>query len=683
VSHSNVLIELVIVLGTAAFVTIVFQALRLPVVLGYVLAGLLIGPHVPQVPLIANAELVHVLSELGVILLMFTIGLELRLTTIARVGLPAGLTALFEVGFTIAIGTLVAGLLGFGAASSLYIGACLGISSTMLAAKAFEELGWKGGFTEIVFAILIFEDVIAILLLALLAAVSTGAGMSGTELVIMLGKLAGFLVLMLAGGLLIVPRFFYWIGKRARSETLVIGALGLCFGASALAATAGYSVALGAFVAGVLIAESGQSHDVFELVRPLRDVFAMVFFVSIGMTIDPAELLAEMPAILALTVAVLIGKLCGVTFGTFIAGNGVRPAVRAGLSLAHIGEFSFVIASVAPAGDTNLLAIAVGVACLTTLTSSLLIRNSERISSRVAARLPPRLATFVSFYEAWLARLRAREASVFRRLRRPIIVLVLDAGLIVAIVIAASTLGPLLLDELELEPFVVGAILFVAAAALATPFIIGVVRRVVVIANQLASEVIPQGDQVDLGRAPRRALVLMLELSIASVVVVPAVAAIQPFVPGSPIIIVVIALVLLGVLRRSIADFDGHLRAGSELILEIMARPTPDVPLAAQVQTFLPGFEGLTTVTLVDGSFAIGRSLAVLDLRASTGATVLAIGRGAHGVATPSPTEPLLAGDVLALAGSDEAIGAARTLLEIGPAVTQGRSRTPTSEHHA
>src|SRR6185295_14071331 len=272
---SRILVELVIVLGTAAVVTVVFQALRLPVVLGYILAGLVIGPYVP-VPLVANAELVHVLSALGVILLMFTIGLELRLSTIARVGLPAALIVLLEVGLVVAIGSLVARVVGFSPGAAVFAGACLGISSTMLVAKAFEERGWKGGFVEVVFAILVFEDLIAILLLAILTGVAGGAGLAAPDVAILAGRLAGFLALMLVAGLLVVPRIVRWIAARARVETLLIAALAICFGTAGLAAYAGYSVALGAFVAGVLIAESGHGDAVLELVKPFRDVFAMV-----------------------------------------------------------------------------------------------------------------------------------------------------------------------------------------------------------------------------------------------------------------------------------------------------------------------------------------------------------------------------------------------------------------------
>jgi monovalent cation:H+ antiporter-2, CPA2 family len=676
VTHSHVLIELVLVLGTAAVITVLFQALRLPVVLGYVLAGLVIGPYVP-VPLVANAELVAVLSELGVILLMFTIGLELRLSTIARVGLPAAVTALFEVGLVIAVGSLVAGALGFPPGAAVFAGACLGISSTMLVAKAFEERGWKGGFTEAVFAILVFEDLIAILLFAILAAVASGAGLDAPEVAILFAKLAGFLAAMLVGGLLIVPRAIRWIAQRARTETLLVAALAVCFAVTGITSYAGYSVALGAFVGGILIAESGRGEAVFELVRPFRDVFAMIFFVSIGMTIDPAMLAIEAPRIAAFTAVVLVMKPIGVSFGVFLSGHGLNAAVRSGLSLAQIGELSFVIAGIA--GDPSLLAIAVGVSCATTITSPVLIGRSERIAAWTAARLPKRMAMFVSFYEAWFARLRSRERSTWTRFRRPVLALVLDAALVTTIAIAAGTLGPSYLPKLGLDRWFDGwlldSVLVAVAVLAAVPFVLSMVRHVALLANRLAREVIPAGDPglpasaatVDLGRAPRRALTVTFELAIGLALGVPMAAAVQPFLPGSLVVVLLGALVIAFMVRRSIADFEGHVRAGSELILELLSQPQQqDAPLA-QVEAILPGFGGTASHVLGEGAAAIGRSLAELDLRAKTGATVLAIARGApgeHGHAMPSPTEPLQRGDVLALAGSVDAIAAARKLLD-------------------
>lgn len=676
-TFSRVLVELVVVLGTAAVITVVFQALRLPVVLGYVLAGLLIGPHVP-VPLVASPGLVHVLSELGVILLMFTVGTELRLSTIARVGIPAAMTALFEVALVILVGTLLARALGFAPIEALFAGACLGISSTMLVAKAFEEHGWKGGFTEIVFAILVFEDLIAIVLLAILTGVASGSGLDAPEVLRMIGRLGGFLVLLLVGGLITIPRAVRLIAKRARGETVLIVSLAVCFGASAVADYAGYSVALGAFIAGVLIAESGHGHEVFELVKPFRDVFAMVFFVSVGMTIQPAELYSEMPAILVLTTVVLLVKPVGVAIGVFFGGHGVRPAVRAGISLSQIGELSFVIAGIGASSGVarpSLLAIAVGVSCLTTLTSGFMIARSDAAAGAVAHRLPGRVAMFESFYEAWLQRLRTRPITPWQRLRGPAFVLALDTAILIAIVIAAATAAPLGATRLGLTGTPAQVAIVAVAAAVATPFVVSLVRRVVVIARILAAEVIPTRDEppvelgaaastvsLDLGRAPRGSLMVTFQVGLGLLVAVPLVAATQPFVPGSPLLIVVIVVGLFVIAKRSLRDFDGHVRAGSAMILQLMRQPQEEAALD-QVETVLPGFGGVASVTIAASSLTIGRSLAELDLRAKTGATVLAIARGADaGMATPSPTEPLLAGDVLALAGSDEAIAAARAL---------------------
>jgi len=661
---SQVLVELVIVLGAAAATTLLFSALRLPVVLGYIVAGLLIGPHVP-VPLVANASLVSVLSELGVILLMFALGLELRLSRLARVGIGAGLTALFEVALALSVGALVATSFGFTGPEAIFAGACVAISSTMLVAKAFEQLGWKGGFTDVVFAILVFEDLIAICLLAVLTGVASGSGLSARDLAITLGKLAGLLAALLVGGLLIVPRSIRVLARRGRAETLLIVALVICFGMAMLTEHAGYPVALGAFVAGLVIAESGHGHDLAELVRPFRDVLAMTFFVSIGMTIEPGELVAQLPAIGAFTAVVLIVKPLGVALGSFAAGRGVVPAIRTGLSLGQTGELSFIIAAIGIASGVArpaLLAIAVGVTCATTLTSSLTIRRSAAIAQAFAARLPRRIGTFVSFYAAWLDRLRGRQGAAWRRVRRPVSIALIDAGAIIAIVIGGALLASDVKHAVGWTGVLADAVFVVLMLAVGAVFGLSLIRRVVQIARTLAMLVIPPREGVDMGRAPRRALELVLELALAAVIAVPMVAAIQPFVGNGGLIAGGIVIVLVTITYRSIVDFDKHVRAGSELILELMHLPPSEQPLA-RIESLLPGFGGLVSMTLPPQSPAIGKSLAELDLRARTGATVLAIARGDGGFATPKPAEPLAGGDVLALTGSEEALASARGVL--------------------
>jgi CPA2 family monovalent cation:H+ antiporter-2 len=645
-ASTRVLVELVIVLGSAALVTVVFQALRLPVVLGYVLAGLVIGPHVTA-RMVEDVELVHVLSELGVSLLVFSIGLELPVKTMARVGMGGALTALGEVGFVVAVGTLVARLVGLDGLTAVFVGACLGISSTMLAAKAFDELGWKGGFTEVVFAILVFEDLIAIVMLAVLTAAARGTGVDAEHVGVLIARLGGFLVVMLGGGLLIVPRVVRWVSLKARRETLAITALLACFGASALAAEAGYSVALGAFIAGVWIAESGQGRAVLSLIEVGRDVFAMVFFVSVGMSIDPALLVTELPRILVLAAVVLLCKPIGVAAGIFLGGHGVGSGVRAGISLAQIGEFSFVIAGVL--GDPTVLAIAVGVSCVTTIASSLLVPRSEAIADSVSRELPGKLATFVSFYESWLERLRTRDPTWWRRQHRTIRLIAGNAVAIAVIVIAGATWGH--------HGEVMTAMQIGAVAIAAAPFAYFMFRRMSLLAKRLAEEVIPPAKDVDLGRASRRALALTFEIAITMAVMVPIVAVVQSFVPSSFAVLLLVAGVLAIALRRRIRDFEGHVRASSELIVEMLGMPDADSRFV-ELATILPGFGGTARVTI--GPKSAGKTLAELDLHARTGASVLAIMRGERGISPVEPDERLEAGDVVALAGSEEAIAAAR-----------------------
>lgn len=678
-SDSEVLAQLLVVIGTAAVITLAFQALRLPGVLGFIVAGVVIGPHVP-VPLVANFDLVHFLSELGVIFLMFGLGLELRISTLARVGVGAGLTALFEVATCLGVGALVASMLGFAPGEAVFAGACLGISSTMLVAKAFEHLGWRGGFTEVVFAILIFEDLIAIILLAVLTGLATGHGLEPVELAITLGELAGFLAAMLAGGLLVVPRLMREVVKRGRAETLLIVALAICFGGAVLAHHFEYSVALGSFAAGLLVAESGHGHEVTEIVKPFGDVFAMMFFVSIGMTIEPMMLVDELPTILVFTGVVLLFKPIGVSLGSIATGRGVQPSIRAGVSLAQNGELSFVIAGIGTAAGVarpSLLAIAVGVTCLTTFTSSVMIRSSEPIAAWLSARLPERFAVFVSFYESWLDRLRSRESAAWRRVRRPVIVLVLDTAAVVAVIIGGSILFPKLAEMAGLTGWLRNGAIVLAVIAAAAPFCLGAVLRVVRIARILALIVIPSGGDVDLGRAPRRALTLTLELALSAVLVVLVLALIAPFVGQLGLLVGGVILALIAITYRSIVDFTHHAKAGSELILELLKTAPPETAhdgagttaIGSQVETVLPGFGGVVTITIDPLSHAVGKSLAELNLRARTGASVLAIGRGGGGFASPTPTEPLHAGDVLAINGSDGAIEAAKLTLSAPAAV--------------
>ncbi|MCY1058647.1 cation:proton antiporter [Nannocystis sp. SCPEA4] len=689
--------DLSIVLSTAAVTSLISQRLKQPPVLGYLLAGIILGPHVPGITLGGeeSTELTHSLSELGVILLMFTIGLEFNLRKIARIGPVAGFTAVVEVGLMLSLGFVASRLLGFGSIESLFVGACVGISSTMLVAKAFEEQKLRGGFAEVVFGVLVFEDIIAILLLAVLTAVSSGSGLTTGEFALEIGKLLGFLLALLAIGLLVVPRFIRGVVRLSRNETTLIAGIAVCFTMATLAAEAGYSVALGAFLAGMLVSESGQGSKVEHLVQPLRDIFAAIFFIAVGLSINPMDVVTHWVPVLVLTVLVLVGKTIGVGLGAFLTGNGVKHSVRAGMSLAQIGEFSFIIAGLGIArGATGsfIYPVAVAVSLLTSLTTPWMVRNSERIADAVDRRLPARLQTFVTFYEAWIEQLKSARGpvSTWQRIRRTIILLGVDVALLIASLAGARLVHrrvvEALHDRFTLPTWLVEPAFTVATLLVAAIFFVGVIRQSVNLANILARIVLPErpadgAPRPDLGAAPRNLIIVVFQLALGLAVGLPLVAITQPFVPpGSTFaVFALIILALVVNVWRSLKNLQGHVRAGAELVVEMLGRQsrkageshhgTPIEPLPT-VEEMLPGLPGMTPVQLVEGHAGVGKSIAQLNLRLRTSVAVLTIHR-ADGTEVPQPVNrhKLAVGDVVTLAGSREAVDKATAILQNGPAV--------------
>ncbi|HEX5750210.1 MAG TPA: cation:proton antiporter [Archangium sp.] len=672
---------LAMVLCVAAVTSIIFQRLRQPVVLGYIIAGLIIGPHVP-IPLVADAGIVQTLSELGVILLMFSLGLEFSLRKLFQVGPTAGITAVIQCSLMIWLGFVVGRAFGWTTLESIFVGAIIAISSTTIIAKAFDEQGIKGKLREIVVGVLIVEDLIAILLMATLTAVSSGAGLSAGQLALTIGRLGLFLVGLVVVGLLVIPRVVRAVHKLERPETLLVTSVGICFAVALLAQEFGYSVALGAFLAGSLVAESGKEKDVEHLVQPVRDVFAAIFFVSVGMLIDPALVAQHWVAVAVLTGVVIVGKLVGVSLGVFLTGNGTRTAVQSGLSLAQIGEFSFIIAGLGlslNATGAFLYPVAVAVSAITTLTTPFLIRASGPVANFVDRKLPKPLQTFAALYGSWVEGLRAAppQKTTGARIRRMVRLMVIDAALLAALVIGTSVFLERLTTTVEsrggLGASVARLLVIGLASALAVPFLVGIVRMARGMGVLLADLALPPGEgKLDRAAAPRRALVVTLQLASLLSVGIPLVALTQPFIPGfqgAAVLLVQLVVMAVG-FWRSATHLQGHVRAGSQVIVSALAAQTHvgnEEKQEEQLKTLhaiLPGLGEPTPVRLEASSPAVGRSLAQLNLRGMTGATVLAIQRGEGGAVVPTAQEVLREGDVLALAGTHEAIDAARAVLE-------------------
>jgi CPA2 family monovalent cation:H+ antiporter-2 len=526
-----------------------------------------------------------------------------------------------------------------------------------------------------------------VVLMALLTAVASGAGLSAGPLAVTVARLAAFLTGLVVVGMLVVPRVMRLVVRLDRRETTLVASVGICFATALLAQAFGYSVAIGAFLAGSLVAESGEGRLVEHIIEPVRDMFAAVFFVSVGMMIEPALIARHWPAVVVLTVVVVLGKIGGVSLGAFLTGNGLRRSVQAGFSLAQIGEFSFIIAALGltlRATGEFLYPVAVAVSALTTLFTPWLIRAAEPAATWADRTLPRSLQTFTVLYGSWIEGLRSRPRAGRTEVRRLLRLLVLDAVIIAAIVIAASAsmtqAVALARDRVGIPEIVARLLLLALAALVAAPFAIGVVRVSQMLGLTLARLALPaeKDKRVDFAAAPRRTLTVTLQLAGVLLVGMLLLALAQPFLPGAlGAGVLGVALVLLGIgFWRSAANLHGHVRAGAQVVLEAIAgqsrgpAPRPEGRGAAleRVHELLPGLGDLAAVRLEPHAPVTGRTLADLNLRGRTGATVLAITRQEGGVVVPSAQEVLREGDVLALAGSREAIEAATDLL---------RGRTP------
>jgi CPA2 family monovalent cation:H+ antiporter-2 len=664
--------DLALVLSVAAVVTVVFRLIRQPPVLGYLLAGIIIGPHVP-IPLFADLDRIQTLSELGVILVMFSIGLEFSVRRVVQLLPTSGVTGLIQLSGMIWLGYSAGQIFGWPARESLFAGCMVAISSTMIVARTFDEEKVDEKVAGIVFGILIVQDLAAVLLLAILTAVASGQGASAAEVANTAGQLGAFLLATVVLGFLLVPRAVRLVVRLGSSETLLVATVGLCFAMALLAHELGYSVALGAFLAGSLIAESGEGERVHELVAPLRDLFAAVFFVAVGMIVDPLVVLDSWPAVLALALLVLIAQPALVSFGTFAAGNDVRSSVRAGMSLAQIGEFSFIIAGIGVASGAVrefLYPVAVAVCVITSFLTPWMVRVSTPIALLVERRLPHRVQTYTSLYASWREALRERRhaASTAARIRRLVTFIAVDGVALAALFISAVMVHRRDLVQSVGIPDEIAVVLVIAGAILlAVPFAVGLMRSVRRLGQTLAGLVLPavEPGRLDMAAAPRRAFVVTLQVVMALLVGLPLMLVTQPFLPW-PVGVAVLAavLALLGIsFWRSAANLDEHVKAGAQLVAEALIGQAAPPARLHSVESVLPGLGHLSSVRLAPGSPAIGRSLVELDLRGRTGASVIMIGRAGGAITPPTGREPLAEGDVLALTGSGDAIEAASVLL--------------------
>ncbi|MBT8767254.1 cation:proton antiporter [Metapseudomonas boanensis] len=487
--------DLAVIMLVAGMVTILFHRFKQPVVLGYIVAGFIIGPHTPPFELIHDEDTIKILAELGVIFLMFCLGLEFSLGKLFQVGATAFIAAFLEIVLMIWIGYQIGSHFGWGAMDCLFLGAILAISSTTIIVKALSDLKMKNErFAQLIFGVLIVEDILGIGIIALLSGIAVSGSVEPGQVFATVGKLSLFMIVALVVGILLVPRLLAYVAKFESNEVLLVTVLGLCFGFCLLVVKLEYSMVLGAFLIGAIMAESRQLAQIERLVEPVRDMFSAIFFVAIGLLIDPKVLLDYAWPIAVITLAVVLGKMLSCGLGAFIAGNDGRTSLRVGMGLSQIGEFSFIIAALGISLQVTsdfLYPVAVAVSAITTLLTPYLIRAADPLSVRLANVMPQRLARVFGMYGEWLRSIQPQgQSAVLAGMIRKIL---LQVGVNLALVVAIFLGGAYFADPLasRLSDWVASpnqqkALIWGCALLLSLPFLIAAYRKLKALSMLLA-----------------------------------------------------------------------------------------------------------------------------------------------------------------------------------------------------
>lgn len=394
--------DLALILTTAGISLVLCRLLKQPIVIGYIIAGFLISPHVPFMPTIRDTHGITTWAEIGVIFLLFSIGLEFSYKKLAATGSHSFVVAFVKVLFVLGLGYFAGRLFNWSKADSLFLGGILSISSTAIIARTFEELDLKNTeFSNFVVAVLIYEDLFAIVLLALLSTFAITKTISGVELGQTIVQILFFVLLCFVLGLYFIPRIFKKITTSLTDETLLVISVGACLLMVAIANYVGFSVALGAFVMGSILSETHLSHKIEHVVAPLKYLFSAIFFVSIGMLINPQMIREHIGIILLISLITVVGKFISTLLGSVLAGKDLRTSVRSGMALAQIGEFSFIIAALGTQLQVTsefLYPIAIAVSVITSILTPYMIKYSDRFYHRLNAKIPPQFAESLNQY---------------------------------------------------------------------------------------------------------------------------------------------------------------------------------------------------------------------------------------------------------------------------------------------
>ena len=658
--------DLALILISAGVFTIISRALKQPLVLGYILAGFLIGPNIDFFFSISSTEAVHQWSEIGMIFLMFGLGLEFSFKKLLRVGSSALITAVSKFVGVFLFGYLAGQTMSWSTMESIFLGGLLSMSSTTVIIKAYDEMGLKRKpYAQVVFGTIIIEDMIAILLMVLLSSLAVSNKFAGGEMLFNLGKLAFFLILWFLVGIYLIPTLLKRAGKYINSEILLIVSIGLCFGMVAFAETVGFSSALGAFVMGSILAETVESGKIEKLVTPIKDLFGAVFFVSVGMMVSPAVIGQHWLTILIITLVVLVADILFVSIGVTLAGKGLENAVHAGFSLAQLGEFGFIIAGVGCSLGVMrdfIYPVIIAVSVITTFTAPYMIKLSTPAYIFLKKSLPAKVLARIDRDDDKENKSVAEQSEWKLLIKSYVSRIVMYGVVIIAIDLAAKAYaGPLLLKIFpHLGDSALTAIGLCITLTAMAPFIYGMGVNTGAINNH-AVKLLKENRRNAL---PIFGLVLLRAL-VATGAVVIVVSAWVELSAWTILLILLMGVILILVARRW---FKRYSLMESRFLSNLNEKENLERRLAPVTTTFNDKLKGydvhIEPVIVPQNSGFIGHRLKTVPIRSESGASIIKIGRGSENIIIPSGEVRLYPFDKMLAVGTSEQLEKLRELMK-------------------
>lgn len=657
----SLITDLAFILLLGAVVTVVFKWIRQPVVLGYIVAGFLASPHFTYLPSVANEANIDFWAQIGIVVLLFTLGLEFSFKKLLSAGGSAVVTALIIVCGMMGVGYCIGYAMGFSTINCLFLGGMLSMSSTTIIIKAFNDLGIRQKkFASLVLAVLIVEDLFAVVMMVILSSIAVNNAVEGEALFMSVAKLVFFLVMWFLVGVFVLPSALNRMRRFLNSETLLVISMGLCLGMAVFSVYCGFSLALGAFVMGSILAGTSYAERIEHVVTPVKDLFGAVFFISVGMMVDPQIIAMYWKPILLLSAAVIVGMIVFGSFGMLVTGQSLRVAIESGFSLTQIGEFAFIIATLGMSLgvlEPSLYPIVVAVSVLTTFTTPMFIKMADPVYNFVEKHLPGRLSFLIDRYQKSATEQQAVGAAWLVRLRRQLLRTLLYSILLIAITLVSRQFLLGYLDEYAGEWSHTIALLITIGAM--SPFLLALLMPLARILSSIKKPGVPTPAVGDI-------VIAVFNTFLSILFVVQDISWLFSMTIGVSVALAALLLIVLIFstrVRRHMADIET--RFMDNLNERELRRKGTNNALVHDLH--------LAYMTVGFGCPFVGEKLRNSNLRGRYNVNIVSIQRDGVTYAIPGADARLFPGDVIGVVGNDDQLAA------VLPAVEAVKNTAPTA----